>query len=316
MESILKSAINTFDVESKAIAGLSDKLTDDFIKVVELINSKKESHVILTGMGKSGLIGKKIASTMSSTGTPSFFLHPAEAIHGDVGMLTDQDVLIAISYSGETEELIRLIPIIKKLNTQLIAITGNPKSTLAKESDFFLNAGIDTEACPLQLAPTSSTTAALAMGDALAVALMEIKDFTPKDFAYRHPGGSLGKKLITKVEDVMYSKNLPVLSKNSEVKEIVSSLSKSKMGITVIIEDEKIIGAVTDGDICRAFDKYNGNFLSLTAENIMTKNPKTISQDELIIDAEEIMQKHEIVSIIVEDKNSHKLVGIIQRHEI
>ncbi|MCP3921778.1 MAG: KpsF/GutQ family sugar-phosphate isomerase [Desulfobacterales bacterium] len=316
MESILESAKKTFNVESKAIAGLSEKLTNDFIKVVDLINSKRESHVILTGMGKSGLIGKKIASTMSSTGTPSFFLHPAEAIHGDVGMLTCHDVVIAISYSGETEELIRLIPIIKKMNTKLIAITGNSESTLAKEADYFLNAGVDNEACPLQLAPTSSTTAALAMGDALSIALMEMKNFTPTDFAYRHPGGSLGRRLITKVKDVMHSENLPVLSKDSGVKEVISSLSKSKMGITVITEDEKIIGAVTDGDICRAFDKYNGNFLSLTAESIMTDNPKTIGQDELIIDAEEIMQLNEIVSIIVEEKDSKKLAGIIQRHEI
>ncbi|MCP3942064.1 MAG: KpsF/GutQ family sugar-phosphate isomerase [Desulfobacteraceae bacterium] len=315
-ECIIRSAKRTFKMEAEAIHRLSDQVDDDFIRVVKLFHTV-QSHVAICGMGKSGLIGKKIAATLASTGTPSFFLHPAEAIHGDVGMLTPSDVLLAISGSGETEEMIRLIPIVKRMGIPMVALVGNPNATLAREADYTLNVSVENEACPLQLAPTTSTTATLAMGDAIAVALMEMKKFTPMDFASRHPGGSLGRKLLTCVKDVMEKDNLPIVTKKTGIKDVISTIASGMKGIAVIIENKKIAGVVTDGDICRAFEKYNGNFLNLQAEEIMSGTPKVVTQGKLIVEAEKMMHEYGIVSLIVEEeKNNAKLVGIVQRHNI
>jgi arabinose-5-phosphate isomerase len=223
MHKLLESATDTFQIEAEAIAKLSNQLTDDFFRAVHLIKSNT-GQVVVSGMGKSGIIGKKIAATLTSTGTPAMFMHPVEAIHGDLGMLTTEDIFIAISTSGETEEMIRLNPIVRKLGIALIAIAGNPNSTLARASDFFLNVHVESEACPFQLVPTSSTTAALVMGDALAVALMKEKHFTPTDFASHHPGGSLGKKLITQVKDVMSRNNLPLIDTQTKFKDIITAI--------------------------------------------------------------------------------------------
>ncbi len=315
-ELILKSAKRTFTCEAQAIKRLSTQVGNSFVEAIKVIASCK-SHVAVSGIGKSGIIGKKIVATLSSTGTPSFFLHPTEAIHGDLGMLTKNDILLAISSSGKTEELIRLIPIVKRLGITLIAMAGDPESPLAQEADYFLDISVENEACPLQLAPTASTTATLAMGDAIAIALMEIKEFTPVDFAFRHPGGSLGRKLLTHVSDVMSTTNLPVVERNTDIKDVISTISTGMKGMVVIVEDDIISGAITDGDICRAFEKYNGNFMELKAEDIMSDNPKIINQDELIVDAENMMHDNGIVSLIVEkEEGKRNLTGIIQRYNV
>lgn len=314
MTDVRESALNTFEIESQAIANLSNQLSDDFEKVVDLITTNTD-RVAVSGMGKSGLIGKKIAATLASTGTPAIFMHPAEAIHGDLGMLTKNDVLIAISCSGETEEMIRLIPLVRRIGIIMVAMAGNTNSTLAREANFFLNVSVESEACPLQLAPTSSSTAALAMGDALAIAIMQVKKFTPQDFAFRHPGGSLGKKLITQVKDVMYTENLPIACQTDSFKNIISIISNGMKGIAVVIEDEKIIGTITDGDIRRAINKYNGECLFLTAKEVMTTKPITISADLMLVEAEKLSRENKIVSLLVVDKLCpDKLVGIVQSH--
>ena len=315
-EVLLGSARRTFKLEAEAIQRLSGQVDENFIKTVELFDSVK-SHVVISGMGKSGLVGKKIAATLASTGTPSFFLHPGEAIHGDLGMLTKNDVILAISGSGETEEMLRLIPIIKRLGIPLVALVCSPDSTLAREADLILDVSVESEACPLKLAPTTSTTATLAMGDALAVALMELKKFTPRDFAIRHPGGSLGRKLLTRVKDVMSRENLPVVAEEAGVKDVISTIANGMKGLVVVLRGEKIVGVVTDGDICRAFETYNGNFLNLSARDIMSATPKVVAQDEMIADAEKVMHDHGIVTLLVEPvSGSGALAGIIQRYDM
>jgi arabinose-5-phosphate isomerase len=316
MQKLIESAINTFQIEAEGIANLSCQLTDDFVKAVNLINSNM-GRVVVSGIGKSGIIGTKIAATLNSTGTPAIFMHPVEAIHGDLGMLTKEDIFIAISTSGETEEMIRLIPIVKELGIALIAIAGNPNSTLARAADLFLNVCVENEACPFQLVPTASTTAALAMGDALAVALMKEKHFTPTDFASRHPGGSLGKKLITRVKDVMCRTHLPLINTQTKFKDIITAISTGMKGIAVVIDTGGIAGTITDGDIRRTINGYNGDALNKTAAEIMTVEPVTISEDAMLIDAEKMMHDNKIVSLLVvsaEDKC--KLEGIIQRYGI
>lgn len=303
-------------MEAEAIQRLSGQIGDDFIKAVELFHSVK-SHVVISGMGKSGLIGKKIASTLASTGTPSFFLHPGEAIHGDLGMLTKNDVILAISGSGETEEMLRLIPIIKRLGIPLVALVCRTDSTLAREADLILDASVEGEACPLKLAPTTSTTATLAMGDAIAVALMELKHFTPMDFAFRHPGGSLGRKLLTRVRDVMATDHLPVVNEQTGIKDVISTIASGMKGLAVVERGKEIAGVVTDGDICRAFEKYNGNFIDLSASDIMSGRPKVVCQDAMIVEAEKLMHESGIVSLLVEEaKGNGVLVGIVQRYDL
>ena len=312
---IIKIAKNTLKLEADAICALIDEIGEDFIKAVELIYNCK-GRTVITGMGKSGIIGKKIAATLSSTGTPSLFMHPAEGVHGDLGMLTKKDVVIALSNSGETSEIISILPVIKRLAIPLISITGKRNSTLAKKSDCLLYAGVEREACPLNLAPTSSTTASLALGDALAVALLEKRGFKEEDFAMFHPSGSLGKKLLLKVEDLYhFDKEFPYVNENSLVSEAVISISEKGFGCTIILDDNKNLkGIITDGDIRRGVEKFKDIF-SMNVMKIASKSPKTVTKDALAAKALAIMEKHSITSIVVIDDNN-KPEGIIHMHDI
>lgn len=309
----IKIAKEVFEIESKTILDLCDNLDEGFNKAIELILSIK-GRCVVSGMGKSGHIGAKIAATLASTGTPSFFMHPGEALHGDLGMLTSEDVLLAISNSGETEEVLKLIPVIKKRKIPLIVMTGNQNSTLAKQADIFINIAVKKEACPLQLAPTSSTTATLAMGDAIAVALMKARNFRPDDFALFHPGGSLGRKLLTRVGDLMVSNNLPIVSPESEFNELVDVMTSGKLGLCIVLENEKLVGIITDGDLRRALRANDKPRFDFKAKEIMSESPKTIEASAMASEAEELMLKHKIKEIVVtQDK---KIVGIIQLYAI
>lgn len=309
----IKIAKEVFEIESKTILDLCDNLDEDFNKAVELILSSK-GRCVISGMGKSGHIGAKIAATLASTGTPSFFMHPGEALHGDLGMLTSEDVLLAISNSGETEEVLKLIPVIKKRKIPLIVMAGNQNSTLAKQADIFINIAVKKEACPLQLAPTSSTTATLAMGDAIAVALMRARNFRPDDFALFHPGGSLGRKLLTRVSDLMVSNNLPIVSPESEFNELVDVMTSGKLGLCVVLENEKLVGIITDGDLRRALRANGKPRFDFRAKEIMSEKPKTIEASAMTSEAEELMLKHKIKEIVV--TQDEKIVGIIQLYAI
>ncbi|EAJ6152368.1 KpsF/GutQ family sugar-phosphate isomerase [Campylobacter lari] len=309
----IKIAKEVFEIESKTILDLCDNLDEDFNKAVELILSIK-GRCVVSGMGKSGHIGAKIAATLASTGTPSFFMHPGEALHGDLGMLTSEDVLLAISNSGETEEVLKLIPVIKKRKIPLIVMAGNQNSTLAKQADIFINIAVKKEACPLQLAPTSSTTATLAMGDAIAVALMRARNFRPDDFALFHPGGSLGRKLLTRVGDLMVSNNLPMVSPESEFNELVDVMTSGKLGLCIVLENEKLVGIITDGDLRRALRANGKPRFDFKAKEIMSEKPKTIEASAMASEAEELMLKHKIKEIVV--TQDEKIVGIIQLYAI
>ena len=310
---MLKIAKEVFDKEARAILDLSKKLDENFNQAVNLILNTK-GRCIVSGMGKSGHIGAKIAATLASTGTPSFFIHPGEALHGDLGMLTPEDVLIAISNSGETEEILKIIPAIKKRHIPLIVMCGRRNSTLVKQSDIFLNIAVEKEACPLQLAPMSSTTVTLVMGDALAATLMKVRDFKPDDFALFHPGGSLGKKLLTKVKDLMVSKNLPIVKPDTEFNDLVDVMTSGKLGLCIVLENEKLVGIITDGDLRRALKANNKPRFDFKAKEIMSSNPKVVDADAMASEAEEIMLKHKIKEIVVSKKN--KVVGIIQLYAI
>ncbi|MCR8677634.1 KpsF/GutQ family sugar-phosphate isomerase [Campylobacter sp. S4:11] len=309
----IKIAKEVFEIESKTILDLCDNLDEDFNKAVELILSIK-GRCVVSGMGKSGHIGAKIAATLASTGTPSFFMHPGEALHGDLGMLTSEDVLLAISNSGETEEVLKLIPVIKKRKIPLIVMAGNQNSTLAKQADIFINIAVKKEACPLQLAPTSSTTATLAMGDAIAVVLMRARKFRPDDFALFHPGGSLGRKLLTRVGDLMVSNNLPIVSPESEFNELVDVMTSGKLGLCIVLENEKLVGIITDGDLRRALRANDKPRFDFKAKEIMSESPKTIEASAMASEAEELMLKHKIKEIVV--IQDEKIVGIIQLYAI
>ncbi|WP_250325470.1 D-arabinose 5-phosphate isomerase [Campylobacter lari] len=310
---VIKIAKEVFEIESKTILDLCDNLDEDFNKAIELILSIK-GRCVVSGMGKSGHIGAKIAATLASTGTPSFFMHPGEALHGDLGMLTSEDVLLAISNSGETEEVLKLIPVIKKRKIPLIVMGGNQNSTLAKQADIFINIAVKKEACPLQLAPTSSTTATLAMGDAIAVALMRARKFKPEDFALFHPGGSLGRKLLTRVGDLMVSKNLPIVHPESEFNELVDVMTSGKLGLCIVLENEKLVGIITDGDLRRALRASDKPRFNFKAKEIMSENPKTIEVTAMASEAEELMLEYKIKEIVVSE--NEKIVGIIQLYAI
>ncbi|MBF7068128.1 KpsF/GutQ family sugar-phosphate isomerase [Campylobacter volucris] len=312
MDSI-KIAKEVFEIESKAILALIHNLNEDFNKSISLILSIK-GRCIISGMGKSGHIGAKIAATLASTGTPSFFVHPGEALHGDLGMITNDDVVLAISNSGETEELLKIIPVIKKRKIPLIVMSGKKNSTLAKQADVFLDIGVEKEACPLQLAPMSSTTATLVMGDALAAALMKARDFKPDDFALFHPGGSLGKKLLTKVEDLMVKENLPVVSLNTNFSDLIDVMTSGKLGLCIVLENEKLVGIITDGDLRRALKSSDKPRFDFKASEIMSANPKVIDAKAMATQAEELMLKHKIKEIVVSEND--KIVGIIQLYAI
>ncbi|HEA8076917.1 TPA: KpsF/GutQ family sugar-phosphate isomerase [Campylobacter jejuni] len=312
MEAI-EIAKEVFKIEAESISDLASHLDENFNQAVEFI-FHSQGRCIVSGMGKSGHIGAKIAATLASTGTPSFFVHPGEALHGDLGMITPQDVLIAISNSGETEELLKIIPVIKRRKITLIAMTGNLNSTLAKQADVCLDISIKKEACPLKLAPMSSTTATLVMGDALAAVLMKMKNFKPDDFALFHPGGSLGRKLLTKVKDLMVSKNLPIVHPDTEFNDLINVMTSGKLGLCVVIEDGKLVGIITDGDLRRALKTNDKPRFDFKAKEIMSDNPKVIDADAMASEVEELMLKHKIKEIVVGKEG--KVVGIIQLYAI
>ncbi|EKO9697826.1 KpsF/GutQ family sugar-phosphate isomerase [Campylobacter jejuni] len=309
----LEIAKEVFEKEAQAILDLAKNLDENFNQAVNLMLNTK-GRCIVSGMGKSGHIGAKIAATLASTGTPSFFIHPGEALHGDLGMLTPEDVLITISNSGETEEILKIIPAIKKRKIPLIVMCGKKNSTLVKQGDIFLNIAVEKEACPLQLAPMSSTTATLVMGDALAAALMKVRNFKPDDFALFHPGGSLGRKLLTKVKDLMVSSNLPIVHPDTEFNDLVDVMTSGKLGFCVVLENEKLVGIITDGDLRRALKANDKPRFDFRAKEIMSVNPKVVDADAMASEAEEIMLKHKIKEIVVSKED--KVVGIIQLYAI
>ena len=309
-----KLAQEVFEIESKEIASLSKRLTDDFEKAINAI-LQSSGKLIVSGMGKSGIIGKKIAATLASTGTPSFFLHPGEAYHGDLGMIEENDIVLLISNSGETDEVLKLIPFLKHQKNCTISMSNNDDSTLAKNTNYHLNIAVDKEACPLFLAPTSSTTATLVMGDALAVTLMKLRDFKEENFAKFHPGGSLGRRLLTTVGDVMKKKNLPIISSQATIKEVIQTISEGKLGLVVIIDNNKIIGIITDGDIRRTMESREKDFFSLKAEDLMSIHPKLIYDTDKLISASNIMSQHKINSLLVVNE-SNDLVGVVQVYDL
>ena len=316
MENIIDIAKKVLKIEADAVAALAEKLDSTFEKAIDII-FKSKGRVVVTGMGKSGLVGKKIAATLASTGTPAFFMHPAEASHGDLGMVTSDDVIIAISNSGETAELSGLIPFLKRFNVGLIAMTGNLNSTLAKSADVHLDVSVKEEACPLGVVPTASTTAALAMGDAIAVALLVKRGLKQEDFAFFHPGGNLGKKLFIKVKDLMHTGDaLPFVSPETEMTKAVVEISSKRLGVAIVSDaGRKILGVLTDGDIRRGIEKWGKDFFDMKAGEVMTKNPKTISEDELAVKALSIMETHSITSLAVPDSDG-KAIGVIHLHDI
>ncbi|MFV9972439.1 MAG: SIS domain-containing protein [Francisella endosymbiont of Hyalomma asiaticum] len=313
----IKNAVETFRLEIETLEKLKNSIDENFEKACEIIlkNSREKGRVIITGMGKSGHIGKKMAATLASTGTPAFFVHPGEAGHGDFGMITKSDVLIAISNSGTSSEIMGLMPMLKYLYIPIIAITSNPKSILAKNSDVTLNLNVDKEACPLNLAPTSSTTATLVLGDALAIALLKAKNFSAKDFAFSHPNGALGKKLILKVENIMRKGNeIPIVKPTDNIRKAILEISDKGVGSTLVVENSKILGIFTDGDLRRMFEAESFNSQRAICE-VMTKNPKTISKEKMAVNALEKMEKYEITSLAVIDED-HNILGIITMHDL
>jgi arabinose-5-phosphate isomerase len=315
-DSVIDIAKKVLETEAEAVNALIEKLGSNFEKAVEIIYHCR-GRVVVTGMGKSGIVGKKIAATLASTGTPAFFLHPAEATHGDLGMVTSDDIIIAISNSGETEEIIELIPFLKRFNVKLISITGNPESSLSKSADVTLDVSVKKEACPFGIVPTASTTATMAMGDALAVALLMKRGLKEQDFAFFHPGGRIGKKLFVRVKDLMHTGDeIPSVGMKTPMSKTVVEMSSKRLGHTVVIDDNGMIaGIITDGDLRRGIEKWGGKLFEMTAGEVMTKNPKTISEEELAVKALSIMESYSITALIVPDKD-RRVVGIIHLHDI
>jgi arabinose-5-phosphate isomerase len=315
-EDIIEVAKKVLKTEAEAISSLVERVGKEFEKAVDMIYNSK-GRVVVTGMGKSGIVGKKIAATLASTGTPAFFMHPAEASHGDLGMVTSDDVVIAISNSGETEEILNLIPFLKRFNVNIISITGNNGSTLSKSSDVSIDVSVREEACPIGIVPTASTTAAMAMGDAIAVALIIKRGFKEEDFAFFHPRGSIGKKLFIKVKDLMHiGEELPVVSGETPVSKALIEMSSKRLGHTIVVnEDNLVTGVISDGDIRRGLEKWGGQLFQMKAEEIMTKNPKTISKEELAAKALSVMEKYSITALIIKDSDGRP-EGIIHLHDI
>jgi arabinose-5-phosphate isomerase len=314
-EKILALARQVLTIEANAVAALSERLDDSFVQAVGLILNRR-GRVVVSGVGKSGHIASKIASTLASTGTPAFFVHPADASHGDLGMIAAEDVVIVLSNSGESEELIRIVPLIKRRGAKLIAMTGNANSTLAKEADVHLDAAVAQEACPLKLAPTASTTAALALGDALAVALLDARGFSHEDFAHSHPGGALGRKLLTHVRDVMRrGERVPTVQEQASVAQAILEISSKGMGMTAVLgADDRVAGIFTDGDLRRAFEK-NTDLRSTPIAEVMTRNPRTIGPDRLAVEAVEVMERHKVNQLLVVDSEL-RLVGALNTHDL
>lgn len=315
METIKEQGKRVLEIESRAIATLIERIDDNFVKAVNLIEGCK-GRVVVSGMGKSGIIGKKIASTLASIGIPTLFLHPAEGIHGDLGMVVMGDIIIAISNSGETDEIIDLLPQIKRFDIKLIAFTGNTESTLAKKSDIVIDVSVVEEACPLNLVPTASTAATLAMGDAVAISLLKKKGIKAEDFAVFHPGGSLGKRLLTRVDDLMHTgRDIPIVRESASFKDVIFEISSKKLGTTgVVNEDGVLTGIITDGDLRRLMEKTD-NIFKITAKDMMSKAPKTIDTATLAAKAVHIMEEYSITSLlsVSEDKRP---VGIIHLHDL
>ncbi|GLI36713.1 KpsF/GutQ family sugar-phosphate isomerase [Geobacter hydrogenophilus] len=314
---IIEEARKVIRIEADALMALADSINGEFEQAVRRILSTK-GRVVVTGMGKSGLIGQKIASTMASTGTPAFFLHPAEGIHGDLGMIMKGDVVIAISNSGETDEVVRILPIIKRLGASLISMSGNPKSSLAKAGDVFLDISVKEEACPLGLAPTASTTATLAMGDALAVALLLERGFRPEDFALFHPGGSLGKKLLLTVGDLMHAGDaVPIVTSDTPMRDALFVITSKGLGVTGVVDrGGALLGVITDGDLRRALSKGLA-VLELPAGELMSRNPKRIRRGELAAKALQLMEQYSITSLFVfEGDDDAQPMGVIHLHDL
>ena len=305
-------AIQCIKDEADALLELIPQIDEQFDKAVEMIFNCK-GKVIVTGVGKSGHIGAKIAATFSSTGTPSFFINPLDVFHGDLGVMTKDDVVLAISNSGQTDELLRFIPMVLHMQIPIIGISGNPQSLLAKYSTCHINVSVKKEACPLNLAPTSSTTATLAMGDALAVALIEKRNFQPQDFAQFHPGGELGKRLLTTAQDVMLTENMPVIPPEMHLGEAIILVSKGKLGLGVAEKDGRIVGLITDGDIRRAMEKWQAEFFDHTVSDIMTTKPKTVTPQTTITEIQRIMNKYKIHTVLVVS-DDNRLLGVVDHY--
>lgn len=312
---ILRTGKNVIKIEAEAIANLDKSINRDFVKAVDTIYSSK-GRVVLTGMGKSGLIARKIVATLNSTGTAAIYLHPTDALHGDLGMVRKEDVVMIISKSGSTDEIAKLLPMFKRLGVKLIAMSGNPDSSLVKESDIFLNISVKEEACPHDLAPTSSTTATLAMGDALSVTLLQKRGFTAEDFALLHPGGSLGKRLSLKIDEIMNKGDgVPVVNENSSIKDIILEMTSKRLGTTCVVDKNgKLTGIITDGDLRRLLEKTM-DVKNLIATDIMSKNPKVTEKDYLASFALQIMESHKITSLVVTDRDK-KPIGIVHLHDL
>ena len=299
--------------EAQAILELIPQLDDNFTKAVEMM-AHCHGKIIVTGVGKSGNVGAKIAATLASTGTPAFFINPLDVYHGDLGVMTSDDVVLALSNSGQTDELLRFIPMVLHMNIPIISMTGNPNSLLAKYSNAHIKVYVKKEACPLNLAPTSSTTAALAMGDALAIALMQVRDFRPQDFAQFHPGGELGKRLLTTAADVMRTNDLPVIPQEMHLGEAIICVSKGQLGLGVSLgNDNKVIGLITDGDIRRAMERWQAEFFDHTVSDIMTRTPKLVLPTTKITEIQRIMHNHKIHTVLVVDEEKH-LLGVVDHY--
>ena len=314
---MLERAKKVFEIEAESILKLQDRLDENFIQAVNMLLACS-GKVIVIGIGKSGIIGRKIASTLACSGTPAFFLHPAEGIHGDIGMMAQDDVVIAISNSGETDEVLKVLPVVKRMGLPLIVLTGNPESLLARNGDVVLDIGVKEEACILNLVPTASTAAAMAMGDALAISVLERRGFNEEDFAMLHPGGALGKKLLLRVEDLMHVKDaIPMVSQDDSMKIALIEMTSKRLGITGVCDsDENFVGVITDGDLRRALEKRS-DVLAKKARDVMTMSPKTITKTALAATALRLMERHSITSLFVLSESVPKKVeGLIHLHDI
>ena len=311
----LKRARDVLQIEANGILSLGDRLNDTFVRAVEILYGCK-GKVVVTGLGKSGLICRKIAATLASTGTPSFFLHAGDGIHGDMGMIMKGDAILAVSNSGETEELLQFLPIVRRLDLKLIALTGNPNSALARAADVSLDAGVKQEACPLGLSPTASTTAALALGDALAVVLLEKKGFKEEDFALRHPGGALGRQLL-QVQEIMHrGDDLPLVDEETPMKEALFQITSKRLGVTGVVNRAgELVGIVTDGDLRRGLES-KGDIFRFRAKDLMTRNPKTIAADALVARAVAIMEQYSITCLFVLGDSGKKPIGLVHLHDL
>jgi arabinose-5-phosphate isomerase len=310
--SYVNEAKNVIAIEKAALDNIAKNLDHQFDEAIKVILETK-GRVAVTGMGKSGLVGKKIVATLASTGTRAFFIHPGEAYHGDLGMISPYDVVIAISNSGETEEVIKLLSFFNDNKNIVIAMTADKNSTLAKYSTLFLNIAVEKEACPLELAPTASTTGTMALGDALAVSLMKAREFKVESFARFHPGGSLGRKLLVKARDIMKKENLPLVKKEDDFVSVLNTISKGRMGIAVVMDAQKCVGVITDGDIRRLLEEDKEKALVKKVSNFYSANPKSVTSDTKIVEIEKIMQENKITSVLVIE--NEKLLGIVDRYD-